>query len=472
MPILRFASLESARMVSFLRCLLVLALTAIASTEARGQSWQAGVATVVITPPQPMPMAGYASRGAKHAEGKLTDLYAKALVLRDATGRQSVLVTLDLVGIDRGLSLNLCQTLQTEFGLERSAIVLACSHTHTGPVVATNLRPMHYLLFDEPNQQLVDAYARFLQVQVRAAVAGALASLAPAEVLAGEGEATFAVNRRNNPEAKVPELRAAGEIQGPFDHAVPVLAVQREGKLIAVTFGYACHCTVLSAMEWSGDYAGFAQADLEAKHPGCVALFWAGCGGDQNPLPRRSVELAKQYGGELANAVDRVLTGPNLRPVSGGLTTTYREIDLPFGTLPTREAIASDAESTNAYVSARAKALLAQLDRGEPLPTSYPYPVTQWRLGSNVQWVFLGGEVVVDYALRIKAELEEAAHPDRRTWVAGYSQDVMAYIPSRRVLLEGGYEGGGAMVYYGRPAIWSEEVEDQILAEVHRQAAQ
>jgi len=81
-----------------------------------------------------------------------------------------------------------------------------------------------------------------------------------------------------------------------------------------------------------------------------------------------------------------------------------------------------------------------------------------------LKWVFLGGEVVVDYALRLKRELSP-----HTTWVAGYANDVMAYIPSRRVLLEGGYEGGGAMVYYGLPSAWTVEVEKQIVARVRSQ---
>jgi hypothetical protein len=77
--------------------------------------------------------------------------------------------------------------------------------------------------------------------------------------------------------------------------------------------------------------------------------------------------------------------------------------------------------------------------------------------------VLLGGETVVDYSLRLKNELGAD-----KTWVSGYCNDVMAYIPSRRVLEEGGYEGGGAMVYYGLPAPWGPQVEERIVKEVHR----
>jgi hypothetical protein len=300
---------------------------------------------------------------------------------------------------------------------------------------------------------------------VLSAVAQAREKLAPARLAWGTGTAAFAVNRRNNPEAQVPELRAKGELRGPVDYDVPVLAVRNlEGSLKAVVFGYACHATVLSFYQWSGDYPGFAQSELEARRPGCVAMFWAGCGADQNPLPRRTVEAAEEYGRRLAESVESVLDGvmPSLPP---SLAATYREIDLPLAAIPSREEIARDTQSENPFIASRAKMLLSQSERGE-LPGSYPFPVQMWRLGDEIQWTFLGGEVVVDYALRLKQELT-----GRRTWCAGYSNDVMAYIPSRRVLTEGGYEGATSMIYYGLPTVWAPELEEAIVAEVRRQSA-
>ena len=71
---------------------------------------------------------------------------------------------------------------------------------------------------------------------------------------------------------------------------------------------------------------------------------------------------------------------------------------------------------------------------------------------------------MVDYSLRLKCNLGSST-----TWVSGYCNDVMAYIPSVRVLKEGGYEGGGAMLYYGHPAPWDESVESSIVDAVNRQ---
>lgn len=425
--------------------------------------WQAGVAAVAITPESPMWMAGYAAR-TRPAEGKLTELWAKALVLQDPRGERAVLVTLDLVGIDRDLSQALVGRLQDKYGLRREQIALNCSHTHSGPVVARNLRPMHEYALERPQQELIYRYADFLQAAVVKLVGQALENVQPAQIAWGTGRCTFAVNRRENREADVPARRAAGQLRGPHDHDVPVLAVRDlQGRLRAVCAGYACHATVLSGYEWCGDYPGYYQIALEEAHPGAVALFWAGCGADQNPLPRREVSLAQDYGRQLAAAVEAVLAAP-LTPLNGSLQASYAEIPLALDTLPTREQLVAQSSDSNKYVAMRARMLLEQLDAGKPLSPVYPYPVQRWQLGDGPQWYFLGGEVVVEYALRIKAE-----QGAQRTWVAGYSNDVMAYIPSRRVLNEGGYEGGGAMVYYGLPTAWSPRVESQIIDEVRRQ---
>ena len=438
-------------------CILFVALGA----NGAAAEWRAGVAKVVITPQQPIWMSGYASRD-RPAEGKLHDLWAKALALDDGGGRRAVLVTMDLCGIDRDLSQRVCKRIGEKHGIERAAIALNVSHTHTGPVVGSNLRPMYFL--DERQNTLVDEYTRWLEDRIVGVADEALGAMKPARLEWGVGSAGFAVNRRNNKEEDVAKLRAEGNLKGPVDHDLPVLAVRAaEGdEYAAILFGYACHATTLSFYQWSGDWPGFAQIELEKSFPGAMALFVAGCGADQNPLPRRTVQLAEEYGRQAAGAVDATLrTG--LKPVDGNLRTLYSEIELGFASLPTREQVQTDMASKDRYVSHRAKLLLAQMDRSGGLKPTYPYPVQVWKLGGDVVLVLLGGEVVVDYSLRLKKEL-----PAGGTWIAGYSNDVMAYIPSRRVLSEGGYEGGGAMVYYGLPSPWAPEVEERVVSEVRR----
>ncbi|MDP6557845.1 MAG: neutral/alkaline non-lysosomal ceramidase N-terminal domain-containing protein [Pirellulaceae bacterium] len=439
-----------------------LALVLSATTTTLAAEWKAGVAKVKITPAKPLRMGGYSSRN-RPADGTVTDLWAKALVLQEDSGTRAVLITVDVNNISRDLSTPVCEELHKQFGLERGSIAFNASHTHSGPAMGARA---YYTFTDQQHQDLKD-YTAELQRKLIAVAGEALRNLAPAKLSWGNGKATFAVNRRNNREADVPKLRTEGKLRGPVDHDVPVLFVQNpDGRITAVACGYACHATTLSGYQISADWPGYAQIELEKKYPDAIALTWIGCGGDQNPLPRRKVEYAQDYGRQLAQSVENVQSD-KLQPIAGQLVCSYAEIDMPFAKLPTRDDLRKTLDSKNRFEVARAKTLLQRLQRDGKLKATYPYPVQVWKLGDGPTFVLLGGEVVVDYSVRLKQELGAD-----RTWVAGYSNDVLAYIPSRRVLLEGGYEGGGAMLYYGHPSPWAKGIEQKIISEVHRQVEQ
>jgi neutral ceramidase len=444
-----------------LLALVVLFATVIHHAPAQEKTaWKAGLASIVITPEKNMWMSGYGGRD-KVSEGKVHDLFAKAVAIEDGSKNRCLLITLDLVGIDQPTSNAIRQKLAKSLGLANDAISLACSHTHCGPVVGTNLRTMYFL--NDENNKLIDEYTTKLIDKVALVGENAFKNLMPAELSWGEGKATFAVNRRTNKEADVVKLKAENKILGPSDHAVPVLLIKdASGKTKGIVFGYACHSTTLSFFQWCGDYPGFAMLELEKRHPGATALFWAGCGADQNPLPRRTVELAQNYGNQLADSVDAVLKQP-MKTIQGTLKKTYSEIPLSFAELPTRDKLIQDSQSKDKFQAGRAKFLLKKLEAEGSIKEIYQYPIETWKLGDGPNWVFLGGEVVVDYAIKIKEAL------GKNTWVCAYAIDVMAYIPSLRVLKEGGYEGGGSMVYYGLPAFWAPSIEDKIMAEVKKQ---
>jgi hypothetical protein len=451
------------------RILLIFACLVALPAQA-AESWKAGVAKTVITPDELMWMSGYGARTAP-AEGKNDDLMCKAVVLEDGAGGRVVLITLDLVGIDRATSQAVCAELKKKYGLERAQVAINCSHTHCGPVVGTNLKAMYSI--SEAQWKQVERYTESLQAKIVDTVGRAIQDLAAADISWGSTRAAFAVNRRENTEAEVPKKRAAGEtLKGPFDHDVPMLVVQSGNsptRFKAVVFGYACHATTLGFQQWSADYCGYACRKLETEL-GATALFWAGCGADQNPIPRRTLELAEKYGHELAEAVHGTVIGGStgtasiLHPLEGKLSSAYSEIPLEFAHIPNKAELEAEAAKGSRYEQGRAKLLLAKLAAEGKLSPTYPYPVQTWRLGSGPQWAILGGEVVVDYVLRLKQELGTD-----RTWVAGYSNDVMAYIPSRRVLAEGRYEGATSMTIYGQPSPWAPMLEDAIVSEVKRQ---
>jgi hypothetical protein len=420
--------------------------------------WQAGVAVRTITPGEPMWLAGYASR-TKPAEGKLTELYAKALCLQDPQGNRFVLLTVDLVGVPRELSESVASRIREATGLSRDRLLIAASHTHCGPVIRDNLADMYDM---PPNEAAkIGPYTDFVSKRMVEAAVAAIEDLRLARVEVTQTTARFAVNRRKpTPGGVVNDANPAG----PVDHCVPVMKVTAtDGALRAIVFGYACHNTTMQFHQWSGDYAGVAMELLEKKHPGTVALFWAGCGGDANPLPRSKIELLQKYGHELADAVDGALSGRSTA-VSGALHVRYDTVSLPFGPLPSQAQLTADSVSKNHAVRKRAEHLLRTVAEKGKMPDHYPfYPVQVIRLGNQVTWIALGGEVVVDYALRLKKELAG----NDTIWVTAYANDVMAYIPSARVLAEGGYEADSSMIYYGHPTKWDSAIESLIVGKVH-----
>jgi neutral ceramidase len=423
--------------------------------------WRAGVGRTIITPEQPLWLAGYGRK--RPCEGKRHDLWAKALALEDAAGRRGVFVATDLVGLSAGMYRRLCAAARGRYGLRRQDLLLTCTHNHCAPVTSDTL-PDYYPL--EPAEwERVAGYTAWLEEQILGCIGEALASLAPAALSTARGEATFAVNRRANREADVPALLAAGQpLSGPVDHSVPVLSVRSvEGRPLAVGFGYACHPTTLSDNLWCGDYPGYAQLEVEQRLPGASALFWTGCGGDQNPLPRRSVELCEQYGRQLADAVSEAFEGPQTE-LHPKLATSVETTSLPFERVVTREELEADRASENPLRARWAARTLAALDAGQTLPSRCDYTVQAWRLGGQL-WLALGAEAVVDYSHRLRQEYGAG------TWVAGYAHEMVGYVPSRRVWDEGGYEGG-YLYEYGWPAHrWAPDVEERVAGAVRRAVA-
>ncbi len=433
---------------------------ATAAVAAESFSWNAGVAKVVITPEKPVWLAGYGSK--RPPDGKLHDLWMKALALEDAGGRRAVLITSDFQGVPKSMSDRVFAQLQAKYQLSREQVMFTFSHNHCGPRLGDDL--VDYYPVEPQQVELVQEYTDLMVTKCVTLVGEALANLAAAQLAQGEGKATFAVNRRNNREADVPAMLASGTpLAGPVDHAVPVLTVTRPaGDLAAVVFGYACHPTTLSFFTWCGDYPGFAQLELEKSHPGAVAMFVNTCGGDQNPLPRRTVQLCEKYGHLLATAVEDVLQQPR-KPISSGLRTAFEYVELPYLKVVSRTELDALREDNNAIRARWAARLLTQLDQGGTFSTSYPYPLHAWRLGHEMLLIGMGAETVVDYALRFKREFGPG------TWVCGYADDMIFYIPSRRVWDEGGYEGGSNLYEYGRPAFrWAGDIEDRIAAAVHK----
>lgn len=439
-----------------------LATVLLLSSVALPAQWKAGIAAVPITPLEPVWMSGYGNRNVP-SKGVAQDLWAKALALEGPAGRRVVIVTTDLIGFSRTVADSIAARAYRDYRLSRDRLLLTSSHTHTGPAITDNIP-----LMQAPDPEIragTDRYTEWMADRVVYAVGEALDRLASAELTYRIGEAHFAMNRRIvKPDGTI----GFGEDpEAPVDNDVPVLRVAAaDGSLLAVLFSYAAHNTTLTGRHYEihGDYAGFAQAMLQRVHAGAVALYMMGCGADANPSPRGEMEHAERNGRELADAVTEALADPGT-PVRGPLRTSFKRIPLRLEPPADRRDWESRAAGGDKWQRLLGERFLRILDEQGSIPETNDYPIHVLQLGETVTLAALGGEVVVDYALKLKEELGP-----ERTWMVGYANDVMGYIPSVRILDEGGYEAEFSQTYYGMPGRWDRSIEQTILDAVLEQA--
>jgi putative membrane-bound dehydrogenase-like protein len=422
---------------------------AVVSVDVKVGIYAVGVAKIDITPNYPVRLSGFGFRRTE-SEGVTQRLWAKALVIDD--GEPALLLTVDNLGVPAHLVQEVAARLAGKRRIRAERLAVTATHTHTAPMLKGVAPTLFGQAIPREHQERIYRYTAELTDKLEEVALAALADRKPARLFRGTGTVRFAVNRRTK--------------GGPVDHDLPVLVVRDlNGKVRAVYVSYACHCVTLSNNKISGDWAGYAQELIQDECPGAVALISIGCGADANPSSGVSgdrAESAARQGAEIASETKRLLHA-YLAPITRKLVAASRRIELPLDTLPTRAQWEERANRKDA-VGYHARVQLARLDRGEALRSTIDYPIQTWAFGDSLAMVFLPGEVVVDYSLRLKHELD-----GRRIWINAYANDAPCYIPSERVLREGGYEGGGAMVYYDVPTPFKPGLEQRIVDTVHEQ---
>ncbi len=409
--------------------------------QTRDESFKVGVASIDITPDYPILLNGFLSRQ-NEVLGARQRIWAKALSIHCQDQPPLVLIAVDTLGIPAEIRAKVLKSIEP-MGIVNSTLAITASHTHSAPIIRGCAPNIMGRDFTVEEQQHIDRYTQEFTEKLIEVAKESLKAPVPATLSWSVGKVQFAKNRRST--------------TGPIDHELPLLAVHDlNGKLLAVSVSYACHCVTLSESQISGDWAGYAQNQIQAKYPGCLALVSIGCAGDQNPNSNVTVDridVADMQGQEIAEEVSRLLS-TSMNKLEAKVQAHWKEVELPLEQLPTREEFTKLAEQ-NTPVGYHARKQLAKLDRGEALPQSINYPVQAWTLGKDLSMAFLGGEVTVEYGLRLKS--------NGCRWVNAYANSCPCYIPSENVLKQGGYEGRGAMIYYDWPAAFRAGLENSII---------
>ena len=406
-----------------------------------------GVAKIDITPDYPIRLSGYGARKTE-TTSVVQPIWARCLVIIPPNQQPFILLCVENCGIPEHITETVAQRLKVEENIPRRHFTLSVTHTHSAPFVSGALETLFGQSIPVDHQARIDRYTVELTDKLVLVVQLALSKVEIGQLSWGLSSVDFARNRRDK--------------RGPVDHDLPVmLASRKNGEPMAIWCSYACHTTTVAFNTINGDWAGYAMSELEAEHPTAMAFVSIGCAGDANPYPRGEYEHAKQHGHSVAEEVSRLMK-TKLKPLN--LDTTRGEISwvkLPFDEIPTRTEWEKRVKEGGA-VGYHAEVQLAKIDSGQTLPSYLSYAVQVWQFGQDLSIVFLAGEVVVDFALRLKNELGKDT-----LWISAYCNDLPAYIPSVRILKEGGYEGKTAMIYFNRPTHFKPDVEELVISAVH-----
>ena len=423
---------------------------------------EVGVAQIDITPDYPIRLNGYGSRRTE-SEGIIQRIYAKALAIGSDDDGPMVMITVENCGLPDELTEEVSERVKNKTGIPRENFVACYTHTHSAPCLTDAASFIFSADISPEEQEKIDRYTRQLSNWMETIALEALTRRQPCRLAWNIGELSFAKNRRTE--------------GGPVDHSLPVMQItDANGVLRAVWVSYACHCTTLAGADnhICGDWAGFAQEEIQKAHPDVTAFITIGCGADANPesrmrpMPEGKQEVfetrlayAKEHGKALAEEVKHQLERDaiNISHVPKGV---FERVNLPFDKLPTREEWEARTAQGGA-IGYHAKKHLEMLENGQEIKTDISYPVQAWTFGDELAVLFLASEVVVDFSLRLKKEFDAT-----RLWVGAYANAFPGYIPSERVLAEGGYEGGGAMIYFGQPTRFAPGVEQLVIDTVHQ----
>lgn len=452
-PFLRNTFSALAALLTFVAILALLHFFRVTSLHDGKPTWTIGTSKIDITPTERVWLSGFASRNrTADSVRPLSRLYVRAITIRSASAPRVpyVIVSADVVGLDRKLSDRIYAAALRDYGLPRERLRICVTHTHSGPVVGDNLAPL--VPNDPVEKQKIVRYTSTFFYSIMSAIRESLDEKVQANGHFERGTAQLAVNRR-----EITENDFDGVNRGTTEDGVPVIWFTNRESVIAGLFGYAAHATVLTNnYRFSGDFVGLTTLQLESE--GGIWLFLAGCGGDQNVYPRGTNELAVRHAKTLRTAVANAKKRSTANQLGQNISAQHSFVRLRFQKQYRAEELNYYARSKDTVKRRAAHLLLEKLGSDGRTVPDYRYGISVWHIGDTTI-AFLGGEPTVGYC--------DSLRKVGIAWVVGYCEDVMGYIGTRAVVDDGGREGGErAAWYYGLPSAWNGSVEEVIVGSV------
>jgi len=424
----------------------------------------AGLAVIDITPPIPYRMSGYFRE--RLSTGTSNPLCAKAIVLRQGDER-AALVFCDIIGLSLDVSSRVRRQVAKQSGIPAANILIAATHSHTGPLYFGALRKYFHDLAvakhgSDPYEK-VD-YSSELVAKIVKVITQANAAAKPIRLKAGVAkQQDLSFNRRFhmkngtvrfNPGILNPDIV---RVAGPIDPEVGIVFFDEadNGSAAAALVNFTLHLDTVGGTMYAADYPYYLERALrETYGDKFVLLFGTGTCGDINHIDVTKKERLKTdfIGKTLAKTVS-AKAGSLETIAEPALVVRSEIVQVPLQRYGP-EKVAWARESIK-KVGTRELSFLEQVEAYKILALemrpggTIGLEVQVFRLSSDVAVVGLPGEVFVDLGLAIKR-----ASPFPTTLVIELCQDAPGYIPTRKAFAEGSYEtvnsriasGGGEMM--------------------------
>jgi Neutral/alkaline non-lysosomal ceramidase, N-terminal len=431
----------------------------------------AGAARVNLEPPAGLAMLGYGNRVGLN-EGVHDDLAAQALVLSDGANKIAI-AGVDVLALGIRIADDIRERVASSTDIPADSILICATHTHSAPALNIFATPRADA---KPAEGRDLEWERALPEKIASAIIQANGNLQPAILRSASAQFTLGVHRRlMRPHRQV---QIAANRSGPADAQVEALgAYRRDGTTIAFLMNYPCHGVVLCEdnLLYSRDWPGFAMDEIEsaaasAGAPRPISIFIQGATGNIDPRSRGNFEVAEQHGRAMGRAAfDALSHAPSIS--EGKVAARRIALNLKLKDLSADLAIARDcAAQTQLSLDnhrggdgyqlkrlrdhhAQSLAALSALEaleeqnrrdrRVNVTSRVLATAMTVVTIG-NLAFVGVPGELFVELGLALKATPHFA-----QTFVAGYCNDLIGYIPTRAAYPEGGYEVDSARIATG-----------------------
>jgi putative membrane-bound dehydrogenase-like protein len=403
-------------------------------------------------------LSGYSARKTE-SEGIADSLFVRALVLWPGDSPPLAIVSVDCIGIPGAMTNRIAKVALERWGIRRARLVLSATHSHSAPHIDGFASNLFSHVPTDDQRSSVQRYSERVEETIVKAIERAMKEPKHVRLRFGTGKAPLAVNRRVLEKGRWKGF--GNQSDGIVDHRIGIVAIEDlSGKLEAVLYNYACHATSIHPKhnQVSGDWPGLSSAILD-ETLNTVSFPIIGCAGDMGPRQTGEYNDAKANAVTIAKGVEDALK-EQLQVIDQEPRTEFGYAGLP-SEHPTREQLKTWLEGPDVHYQRYAKELLATWERRGVLPETYPAPVRTWTFGDQLTWVFLGGEVVLQYQLRLDREV-----PAENVWVSSYCDDAFGYVASEKMRSEGGYEVDYSMVYYMLPGRWQTGTEDLLVRRV------